>query len=90
VCTAVALASYEPITACRAAKDNQKEQEALMALGAQLVALVEAFDRVLEDERAMSAAAESFGSLLEVRAACRRGADLPAPPGWGLLLQEAH
>lgn len=37
-----------------------------MALAAQLAALVEAYDRVMADERALGEAAESFGSLLEV------------------------
>lgn len=38
-----------------------------MSLGAQLVALVEAFDRVAADQQAMESAAESFAGLLEVR-----------------------
>lgn len=50
----------------RAAHDAQQEQEALVALGAQLAALVEAYDRVLRDEQAMEAAAQSFSDLLEV------------------------
>lgn len=50
----------------RAAHDVEQEQEALVALGAQLAALVEAFDRVMRDDQAMETAAESFGSLLEV------------------------
>lgn len=59
-----------------------------MALGAQLVALVAAFDRVLEDERALSAAAENFGSLLEVRRLVWGGLAPPGPcvpPGWRIL-----
>lgn len=38
----------------------------LVALGAQLAALVEAYDRVLRDEQAMEAAAQSFSDLLDV------------------------
>ena len=51
-----------------AAADVESEREALLALGAQLAALVEAFDRVAADEQAMEAAAESFSSLLQARA----------------------
>lgn len=49
-----------------ASHENTGEQEALVALAAQLAALVEAHDRVLRDRDAMESAAESFGSLLEV------------------------
>ena len=42
------------------------EQEALLALAAQLAALVEAYDRVVRDQQAMETAAESFSSLLQV------------------------
>ncbi|KAL4430000.1 hypothetical protein ABPG77_004370 [Micractinium sp. CCAP 211/92] len=50
----------------RAAQDAEQEQEVLVALGAQLAALVEAYDRVLRDEQAMEAAAKSFSDLLDV------------------------
>ncbi|KAI7846439.1 hypothetical protein COHA_000050 [Chlorella ohadii] len=50
----------------KAAHDAAVEQEALLALAAQLAALVEAYDRVARDEQAMEAAAESFSSLLQV------------------------
>ena len=52
---------------CRASHDAEQEQEALVLLGAQLAALVEAFERVVRDEQAMESAAESFGSLLQAR-----------------------
>ncbi|PRW50773.1 glutamine cyclotransferase [Chlorella sorokiniana] len=50
----------------KAAHDAAAEQEALLALAAQLAALVEAYDRVARDQQAMEAAAESFSSLLQV------------------------
>jgi hypothetical protein len=50
----------------RVSSDDGKEREQLLALGAQLVALTEAYDRVVEDERAMEKASESFNSLLQV------------------------
>lgn len=68
-----------PLPPRRAAHDAQQEQEALVALGAQLAALVEAYDRVLRDDQAMEAAAQSFGDLLQVRGcACH-----PAGPAAG-------
>ncbi|KAI3427115.1 hypothetical protein D9Q98_007052 [Chlorella vulgaris] len=50
----------------KVSSDDGKEREQLLALGAQLVALTEAYDRVVEDERAMEKASESFNSLLQV------------------------
>lgn len=60
-------ATNHPARPCRAAHDAAVEQEALLALAAQLAALVEAYDRVARDEQAMEAAAESFSSLLQAR-----------------------
>lgn len=51
---------------CRASHDVAAEQEALLALAAQLAALVEAYDRAARDQQAMEAAAENFSSLLQV------------------------
>eukprot|EP00887_Chlorella_sp_A99_P001218 scaffold14.g1218.t1 len=65
----------------RAAHESRREQEALSALAAQLLALVEAHDRVMHDEEAMDAAADKFSNLLDVQSleeAERRIDDLAA------------
>ena len=72
-------------TTSRAAADSEREQEALLALAAQLAAFVEALDRVAADEQAMEAAAESFASLLQARSwAERAGVAGVAADKWGV------
>lgn len=52
--------------AAAAGQEESREGEALAALAAHLAVLVEAHDRVAQDEAALEAAGESFASLLDV------------------------
>lgn len=51
--------------AAAAGEESSREAEALAALGTQVAALVEAYDRVLSDEGALDSAAERFSDLLQ-------------------------
>ena len=51
--------------AAAAGEESSREAESLAALGTQVAALVEAYDRVLADEGALDSAAERFSELLQ-------------------------